>query len=122
VRLPRRKAHKLFVLEPLPRALPHRRRDCENGARPCPYVSCRHHLYLDVKATGSIVLNFPRVDPANMRTASCSLDVADRGGVPLRDVATLLSLSHERVRQIEVVALRKVRAKLGSRVDWFGER
>jgi hypothetical protein len=119
VRLPRRRPNKLFVLEPLPRALPNRRRDCENGARPCPYVSCRHHLYLDVKATGSIVLNFPRVEPTNMRAASCSLDVSDRGGVPLRDVATLLSLSHERVRQIEVVAMRKVRAKLGSRVDWF---
>jgi hypothetical protein len=30
------------------------------GARPCPYVSCKHHLFLDVSArTGAIKLNFP---------------------------------------------------------------
>src|SRR4051812_43658731 len=27
---------------------PLRRADCANGPRPCPLVSCRHHLYLDV--------------------------------------------------------------------------
>jgi hypothetical protein len=27
-----------------PRSLPMTRADCEDGIRPCPYVSCRHHL------------------------------------------------------------------------------
>src|SRR5207237_7138764 len=33
---------------------------CKEDVRPCPYVSCKHHLYLDVNPeTGSIKLNFP---------------------------------------------------------------
>src|SRR3977135_1711586 len=27
---------------------PKSRADCVEGARPCPFVSCTHHLYLDV--------------------------------------------------------------------------
>src|SRR5689334_24102594 len=39
---------------------PRTRADCANGERPCPFVSCKHHLYLDVSAkTGAIKLNFP---------------------------------------------------------------
>jgi hypothetical protein len=31
---------------------------------PCPFVSCKHHLYLDVnERTGAIKLNFPDRDP-----------------------------------------------------------
>src|SRR5437773_7126189 len=33
---------------------------CKEDIRPCPYVSCKHHLYLDVNPeTGSIKLNCP---------------------------------------------------------------
>ena len=39
---------------------PKERAECGNGERPCPFVSCKHHLYLDVSAkTGAIKLNFP---------------------------------------------------------------
>ena len=42
---------------------PETRADCVGGARPCPFVSCKHHLYLDVSArTGAIKLNFPDLD------------------------------------------------------------
>ena len=41
-------------------ARPKMREDCGQGERPCPFVSCKHHLYLDVSArTGAIKLNFP---------------------------------------------------------------
>jgi len=34
---------------------PRTRAECVDGPRPCPYVSCQHHLYLDVSArTGAI--------------------------------------------------------------------
>ena len=34
---------------------PKTRGDCANVARPCPYVSCKYHLYIDVNpGTGSI--------------------------------------------------------------------
>lgn len=56
---------------------PQTRGDCENGPRPCPFVGCRHHLYLDSTRRGSMKTNFPDVDPADMEH-TCSLDPALR--------------------------------------------
>src|SRR4051794_23789150 len=57
---------------------PHERAACAGGARPCPYVSCKHHLYVDVSPrTGAIKLNFPDLEVWEMGD-SCALDVADR--------------------------------------------
>ena len=42
---------------------PKTRAECVEGPRPCPYVSCKHHLFLDVSArTGAIKLNFPDLE------------------------------------------------------------
>jgi hypothetical protein len=94
---------------------PRTRGDCVGGARPCPFVSCRHHLYLDVNpATGSIKLNFPDLAPWDL-VETCVLDVADRGGLVLDDVGEILNLTRERVRQLEVRALLRLnRQDLGS--------
>ena len=55
---------------------PRTRGDCEQGERPCPFVSCKHHLYLDVSArTGAIKLNFPDLEVWEMNE-TCALDVA----------------------------------------------
>ena len=73
--------------------------------RPCPYVSCKHHLYLDVNPeTGSIKLNFPDLEVWEM-AETCSLDVADRGGITLEEVGEILNLTRERIRQVEVRGL-----------------
>src|SRR5438128_1430976 len=38
---------------------PRTRAECKNEARPCPWVACKHHLYLDSNPeTGSIKINF----------------------------------------------------------------
>lgn len=88
---------------------PSSRTDCVNGARPCPFVACKHHLYLDVNPyTGSIKLNFPDVPVWEMRQ-TCALDVADRGGVTLEEVGEILNLTRERIRQVEVMGLEKLR-------------
>ena len=59
---------------------PRTRAECAEGPRPCPYVSCKHHLYIDVSArTGAIKLNFPDLEVWDLGE-SCALDVADRGG------------------------------------------
>src|SRR5688572_7854160 len=80
---------------------PRTRGDCEAASRPCPFASCRHHLYLDVHpSTGSLKLNFPDVDPDEI-PETCSLDVAARGGATLEELGHLLNLTRERVRQIE---------------------
>ncbi len=87
---------------------PRVRADCAGGARPCPFVSCKHHLYLDVSArTGAIKLNFPDLEVWEM-TETCALDVADRGGTTLEEVGAIMNLTRERIRQVEVKGLAKL--------------
>jgi hypothetical protein len=89
---------------------PRRRAECIDAPRPCPYVSCTHHLYLDVSArTGAIKLNFPDLEVWDM-TETCALDVADRGGTTLEEVGAIMNLTRERIRQVEVKALAKLDA------------
>jgi hypothetical protein len=88
---------------------PSSRGECKEGERPCPYVSCKHHLYLDVNPeTGSIKLNFPDLEVWEM-AETCSLDVADRGGITLEEVGEILNLTRERIRQVEVRGLLKLK-------------
>lgn len=89
---------------------PRTRAECSEGLRPCPYVSCKHHLFLDVSArTGAIKLNFPDLEVWDMNE-TCALDVADRGGTTLEDVGAIMNLTRERIRQVEVKALAKLQA------------
>jgi hypothetical protein len=89
---------------------PRTRAECVDGPRPCPYVSCKHHLFVDVSArTGAIKLNFPDLEVWDMNE-SCALDVADRGGTTLEDVGAIMNLTRERIRQVEVKALAKLQA------------
>jgi hypothetical protein len=89
---------------------PRTRADCLEGARPCPFVSCQHHLYLDISArTGAIKVNFPDLDVWEM-TETCALDVADRGGTTLEEVGAIMNLTRERIRQVEVKGLAKLAA------------
>lgn len=104
-------APKSFVPEPDPRPpelvaeRPVTRADCAGGERPCPWVSCRHHLYLDADPiTGAIKLNFPDLEPWEL-TRSCALDIADSAGVTLEEVGQIVNLTRERIRQLETRAL-----------------
>ena len=87
---------------------PRFRGDCEKGERPCPYLSCRHHLYLEVTEAGSIRLPFPGLELHEL-AETCSLDVADEGGKALVEVGALLAVTRERVRQIEERVLRRLK-------------
>ncbi|HEX6765901.1 MAG TPA: sigma factor-like helix-turn-helix DNA-binding protein, partial [Polyangiaceae bacterium] len=87
---------------------PHTRSECAEGPRPCPHVSCRHHLYLDVNPhTGTIKLNFPDLEVWEL-AFSCALDVADLGGTAIDRVGELMNVTRERVRQIETQALSRL--------------
>jgi hypothetical protein len=89
---------------------PRTREDCVDGPRPCPFVACKHHLFIDVSPrTGAIKLNFPDLEVWDMGE-SCALDVADRGGTTLEDVGAIMNLTRERIRQVEVKALAKLEA------------
>ena len=76
---------------------------------PCPWVACKHHLYLDVNPeTGSIKINFPDLEPWEIGE-TCALDVAERGGITLEEVGEIMNLTRERIRQVEVRGLLKLR-------------
>lgn len=92
---------------------PRTRGDCEGGERPCPWVSCRYHLALDVSpVTGSVKRNLPHLDVEDM-PQTCALDIADEGTHDLATLGRMLNLTRERVRQIETMALDKVRRRTG---------
>ncbi len=87
---------------------PVKRSECADGPRPCPHVSCRHHLYLDVNpSTGTIKLNFPDLEVWEL-AISCALDVADLGGTAIELISELMNVTRERVRQIEMQALARL--------------
>lgn len=79
-----------MALRPMTRA------DCLDGPRPCPWVSCRYHLFWARRK---------RAKPPWEMDETCTLDIADRGGVTLDVVAAVMGLTRERVRQIEAHAI-----------------
>ncbi len=91
---------------------PSTREECRGEMRPCPWVACKHHLYLDINPeTGSIKINFPDLEPWELKH-TCALDVAERGGITLEEVGEIMNLTRERIRQVEVRGLLKL--KMGS--------
>jgi Sigma-70, region 4 len=86
---------------------PMTRADCANLPRPCPFVGCRHNLYLqphghDMKITA------PHRYPWNVPPGqSCALDCADSGGMTLEQIGSVLNCTRERVRQILASAVRR---------------
>lgn len=98
---------------------PQTRGDCLpggcNAARPCPFVSCAHHLYLDFippkagDGSPALRLSFPQREVWEL-PETCALDVADRGGVTLEEVGDLNNVTRERVRQLETALLVKCKA------------
>jgi len=95
---------------------PRTRAECRDAPRPCPWVACKHHLYLDINPrTGSIKINFPDLEPWELEH-TCALDVADQGGLTLEEIGLITNLTRERVRQVEVRGLLSLRlASLGLR-------
>lgn len=87
---------------------PATRAQCADMERPCPFVSCKYHLYIDVHPIrGSIKINFPDVEVWEM-TDTCALDIADRGGITLEEVGEIMNLTRERVRQLETQGLARL--------------
>lgn len=120
--------------------------DCRDGLRPCPWVSCKWNLLIDVVDEGGIVLNaghrrhegggrvIPPRELAQERfldeledavdwwfdepfppVPSCAIDEAmarqpDDNSITLLDeIAEMMYVTRERVRQIEAGALQSLR-------------
>ena len=88
---------------------PKNRSECLKLKRPCLFVSCKYHPFLDVNPdTKSIKFNFPGKEVWELKE-TCALDVADKGGVTLEEVGAIMNLTRERIRQVEMRALQKLR-------------
>lgn len=102
---------------PEPYWKPKKRRDCENMVRPCAFVSCRHHMALDVEKNGTLKINFPDRDLSELKD-TCGLDAAAKGPMELDAIGVRMNITRERVRQIERKALRKLYL---SNPEWYRE-
>lgn len=101
----------LDAAAPLEIQRPRTRGDCVDGPRPCPWVSCEHHLLLGVLTThsnGSLTED-DAVAALETMPETCALDVADRAGATLEDVGLVFGVSRERIRQIEAKALKAIK-------------
>ena len=81
----------------------------------CPFVGCQYHLYLDVSPdTGMITFNHPTLNVWELE-ACCVLkliekkSLAPEDGYTLEEIAPLIGLTRERVRQIEAEWMARVR-------------
>lgn len=97
---------------------PTTRDECRQGPRPCPFVGCRHHLYLEVKPNGALTVTWPHLEPWEI-PESCSLDVAERDSHTLDEIGELLNLSWERIRRIETQSLAHLREEHGDMLSRF---
>jgi hypothetical protein len=89
---------------------PQVREDCEGGPRPCPLVGCLYNNYLTVDCHGNIKIAHGNRDPEDVPAdESCVLDVADSGPHTLEDVGRITGLTRERVRQIVIKIISKIR-------------
>lgn len=91
--------------------IPNTRGDCINGARPCPHITCKYHLYNDVSEyCQSIATPAPML--CNM-CETCALDIAEEGGMSTQQVANLIGVSEWFVRY----ACNKGMKKMAKRMD-----
>lgn len=88
--------------------------DGANAERPCPWVSCRYHLAIDVDRTnGHVKLNFPSLE-LDQLPETCALDIADRGGGTLEEVGSAMNVTRERIRQLESHGLHVLSKRSGA--------
>lgn len=81
-------------------------------SRPCLFVGCTASNYLDENsASGSVKFNHPTREPGDIRKDSCSLDVADDGPATLDRAGEAIGVVRERARQVEEIALVKIRRR-----------
>lgn len=104
------------------------RADCAGIPRPCPFVSCCHHLLLEVRGA-TVWLNHPRrmrapedFDPTETLERmphTCSLDVTEvyPDGCDLDTIGQLSGVTRQAIDLSEGVAIKKVRLAMAGK-EW----
>jgi len=78
---------------------PKKRSQCVNGVRPCPWVGCRHHIIWAVNKIDRLS-NDQIIEKISQMPETCTLDVADKGGLTVRELAAALGVSRSWVYQL----------------------
>ena len=87
------------------------RGDCMEGPRPCPWVSCRQHLGVDIHVyTGRVVEH-----PGWEDRPTCALDEAERGGMAWSESGEVLGVTRQAAQHVVNPALMKLRMYLSNR-------
>jgi hypothetical protein len=87
---------------------------CRKLPGQCPHTVCRFNLtseHRDNRGAKGAEKRLPVV------RESCALEAAELGGMTLEEIASRLSITRERVRQIQLGALAKVWLHLGENQD-----
>jgi hypothetical protein len=90
---------------------------CRRLPGPCNYAICRFNLTAETRDTRGAK---PTRLNAPILRESCVLEAAEQGGMTLEEIASRFALTRERVRQIELSALRKLGRQL-QRDAWVNE-
>lgn len=87
---------------------PQARSDCRGGPRPCPFVSCKYHLFLVIDPRKATVSH--RVDASDIWEIpfTCALDIAEMGGAEFLRVSKVLNLSVEYTLTLHNAAVSKI--------------
>lgn len=80
-------------------------KNCMRCAEPCSAIDCRYHIHSDAKPD--------QIATAPIPTVTCSLKLANTGGMTLDSIGIILGLTRERVRQIEAKGSFKLSKRLG---------
>lgn len=100
------------------------REDCKDVVRPCPYITCRYNLFLDVEDNGAIRFNQRTKDPTAVKSISlsgkevypsCTLDMVEMmpNGISNDDIGRILGgISRETVRLLAKKILLSLRTSL----------
>lgn len=108
-----RQRQRLFDFDPeltaeLDRKRPKCRLECIGGPRPCPWVSCKYHLFGDFEDDGSYHCNHPGKEPWELEH-TCALDLADEGPLSTEQIGAAIGVGAERARQIVVEGIQSLR-------------
>ncbi len=99
---------------------PRRRSECPG--HPCPYVSCKYHLYLSVdERAGSLVIEQEKMSPLEMEETCLLETVQRRPMMNLEEIGDILGLTRERIRQIEKKAIAKLQGQRGEGLEEYAE-
>ena len=92
---------------------------CERGPRPCPWTSCREHLWAvhDRPGRRRYAGHAPPHAVVRHSSETCALDVAARGPQSYEEIGRVLGMTPTRVRQVFAMAQMRLRMQLCAEHD-----